>query len=304
MYFSFNLKRLGALGPQLFALAATAIWSGNFIIARGLNDAIPPISLAFWRWAAAVAVFLPFSLKPLIRERHVLNAHLPFLSITAFLGVTLFNTLIYVAADSSTAINISLICLTFPIFMILLSRIFLGETLGAARAAGIVVTLSGVALLISGGDPSRLFGLSFSRGDFWALAASVTFAVYSILLKRIPKDLSVWSFQLSSFILGLLFLFPFFIWERAVTAPPQWSAENLFSIFYLGAFASVAAFVLWNKAVASIGPTKAGMVYYTLPLFTAVLARIFLNETMGAAHALSMCLIVAGIVGANYEFKK
>ena len=107
-----------------FALGATAIWSGNFIIARGLNESIPPISLAFWRWVVAVVVFLPFALKPLIVEWHILKENIFYLSITSLLGITIFNTLIYFAGYTTTAINLSLISITFPVFIVILSRFF------------------------------------------------------------------------------------------------------------------------------------------------------------------------------------
>jgi len=107
-----------------FALGATAIWSGNFIIARGLNESIPPISLAFWRWVVAVVVFLPFALKPLIVEWDIIKENILYLSITSLLGITIFNTLIYFAGHTTTAINLSLISITFPVFIVILSRIF------------------------------------------------------------------------------------------------------------------------------------------------------------------------------------
>jgi drug/metabolite transporter (DMT)-like permease len=104
------------ISGYLFAIGATALWSGNFIIARGLNERIPPVSLAFWRWVVAVIVFLPFVLKPLIAERDILKSNIPYLSITALLGITIFNTLIYYAGHTTTAMNLSLIAITFPIF--------------------------------------------------------------------------------------------------------------------------------------------------------------------------------------------
>ena len=91
------MKNKHALAGYAFALGATAIWSGNFIVARGLSDSIPPVTLAFWRWVVATVVFLPFALKSLIAEWDMLKKHLPYLSITALLGVTIFNTLVYVA---------------------------------------------------------------------------------------------------------------------------------------------------------------------------------------------------------------
>jgi len=288
----------------IFAIGATAIWSANFIIARGLSDSIPPIALAFWRWVVAVLVFLPFALKKLISEWKVVKKHFLYLSFTALLGITTFNTLIYFAGHTTTAINLSLISITFPIFIIIFSRFLFRELFTLNKGIGIILVAIGVISLITRGNFTRLFSLTFAIGDLWMLIASIVFAVYSILLRRKPKELSIWVLQLSTFILGLIFLFPFFIWSSLITAPVMFETRTVFAILYVGIFASLSAFLLWNKAVATIGPSKAGMVYYTLPFFSGILAWTFLGEKISIVHLYSMLLIVPGILLANYETKK
>ena len=249
-----RLQNRKIIAGYLFAFGATALWSGNFIIARGLNESIPPISLAFWRWAVAVVVFLPFALKPLIAEWDILKANIPYLAITSLLGITIFNTLIYLAGHTTTAINLSLISITFPVFVVILSRIFFRELITVNNGVGIIIVTTGVIVLITKGDLSRLLNLSISIGDVWMLLAAIIFAVYSILLKQKPKQLSIWALQLSTFIVGLIFLFPFFIWEYVTASPIEYDANIIYSILYVGVFASLSAFVLWNKAIVTVGP--------------------------------------------------
>jgi len=298
------LQNRQIISGYLFAIGATAIWSGNFIIARGLNESIPPISLAFWRWVVAVIVFLPFALKPLIDEWDILKENIPYLSVTALLGITIFNTLIYFAGHTTTAINLSLISTTFPIFIVILSRIFYHELITINKGVGIILIAAGVILLITKGILSRLLNISFAIGDIWMLAAAIIFAIYSILLKLRPNQLSIWAFQLSTFILGLSFLFPFFIWEYVTAPPVEFDTKIVCSILYVGIFASLSAFVLWNKAVETVGPSKAGMIYYTLPLFSGFSAYLFLKENISIMHFYSALLIVSGILTANYESKE
>ena len=288
----------------IFAITATAIWSGNFIVARGLHDSIPPISLAFWRWTVAVIVFFPFAAKTLIAERQTLKRHIPYLCLTSVLGITIFNTLIYFAGHTTTAINLSLISITFPIFIIILSRIFYRETITLNKSIGIFLVVAGVVLLITKGILSTLLSISFAIGDLWMLLAALTFAVYSILLKRKPKELSIWALQLCTFILGLIFLFPFYAWESLTLPAVEFDLKTVLAILYVGLFASLAAFVLWNKAIEIIGPSRAGMIYYMLPLFSGVSAYLFLNEDISIIHLYSGLLIIIGIVTANYETKK
>jgi len=298
------LRNRQVISGYLFAIGATAIWSGNFIIARGLNESISPVSLAFWRWVVAVIVFLPFALKPLITEWDILRKNIFYLCITALLGITIFNTLIYFAGHTTTAINLSLISITFPVFIVILSRIFYGELITINKGVGIILVAIGIVFLITKGAFSRLLNISFAIGDIWMLAAAIIFAVYSILLKRKPKQLSIWAFQLSTFILGLIFLFPFFIWEYVTASPVEFDTKTVFSILYVGIFASLSAFVLWNKAVMTVGPSKAAMIYYTLPLFSGILAYLFLKEDITILHLYSALLIVTGILIANFESKK
>ena len=288
----------------LFALGATAIWSGNFIVARGLSDVVPPVSLAFWRWVVAVIVFLPFALKPLIAERKLLLQNIRYLWITALLGITVFNTLIYIAGHTTSALNLSLIAITFPIFIIILSRWLYGEKFTINKILGIMSVIAGVVVLITKGDVSVLGTISFAVGDFWMLLASLIFAIYSILIKQKPKGISIWAFQLSTFSIGLLFLFPFFIWEWSTVPPVTYDTVTILSILYIGIFASLVAFVLWHKAIVIVGPSKSAMVYYTLPLFSGFLAYFFLDEGIGIMHLLSAVLIVTGIFIVNRVSQK
>ncbi len=288
----------------VFALGATAIWSGNFIIARDLNESIPPISLAFYRWLVAVLVLFPFALKKLVSEWNIIIVNIKYISIVSFLGVTVFNTLIYVAGHTTTAINLSLISITFPVFIVLLSRIFYKEKITFNKSIGIILVLFGVVLLITKGELEKLLNLSFAIGDIWMLIAAIVFAIYSILVKNKPKKLSLLSFQLSTFILGLLYMFPFFIWETLTVPPVEFTPKIIFSIGYIGIFASLTAYLLWNKAIIKIGPTNAAIIYYTLPLFSGFLAFLFLNETIGMLHLISLILILIGIITATFKSKK
>lgn len=289
----------------LSAIGATIIWSGNFVVARGLTDSIPPVSLAFWRWMVAIMVFMPFALKHLASDWSLIKSHLVYLIATSILGVSLFNTLIYIAGHSTTAINLSLIAITFPVFIIVLSRIFYGEVITINKWIGILLVVIGIVALITKGDWSILQKISFAKGDLWMLLAALTFAVYSLLVKHKPAQLGAWSFQFATFVIGLLFLSPFYIWESVTTdfQVQDIDSNTFYSILYLGVFASLIAFILWAKAIHIVGPSKSSMIYYTLPIFSGLSAYLFLGEAIGVIHLLSMLLIVTGVLTAIYESK-
>lgn len=289
----------GIVVGYVFALGATALWSGNFIVARGLTNAIPPVSLAFYRWLTAVLIFFPFAVRGSIREWGEIKQHLPYIAITAFLGITCFNTFIYVAGRTTTAMNLSLISITFPIFIVLFSSVLFNEKLTLKKGSGMLMVLTGVVCLITKGSVAKLLSITFAVGDMWMLAAAVIFAVFSILLKRKPETISIKPFQFASFLLGLIFLFPFFIWEQIRLPGNVLNQTTIPAILYVGIFASLCAFLLWNRAIVILGPSRAGMVYYTLPMFTGFLGYLFLGEAIGIIHLISMVVILTGIVLAN-----
>ena len=291
------------LTGYLCAMAAVIFWSYNFIIARELNDTVAPVSLAFGRWLVAVLVLFPFAIKSLLSEWILVKQNLAYLSISAFTGVTLFNTLLYLGGQTTGALNLALISITSPIFIVIFARIFYGELLTFYKVAGVFLVATGVIALITRGQLSSLLNLTFSIGDMWMLMGAIIFAIYSILILKKPPQLGILAFQLSTFILGLIFLLPFLAWEYAVVGPSAYEANAIYSILYLGVFASLFSFVLWNQSILLIGVSKTGMVYYTLPIFSGVMAWYFLGEDIGLLHLGSGVLIVSGIFMANHQKK-
>lgn len=284
-----------AVRGALAALAATVIWSGNFIVARGVSDAVPPATLAFCRWSVAFLALAPFALGALRREMPVLLAHKGFLAATALLGVTVFNTVIYIAGHSTEALNLSLISTFIPAFILLLARIFLGEALTPARLGGLLTAICGVILLITRGTPSILLELRPNPGDLWMLLAALLFAGYSILVRRKPKEIGSTALLAASFGLGLAMLTPWTALELLLGPAPHFTPQVLGSILYIGLGASLAAYWLWSYALGSIGPSKAGIIYYSLPLFCGVEAALLLGESVTWVHLASGALIIGGI---------
>jgi drug/metabolite transporter (DMT)-like permease len=277
------------------ALLATLIWSWNFIIARSVIETVAPVTLALLRWTAATLLLLPFSWKPLRRSWPLVRHNLPYLLTTALLGVTLFNTLVYIASQTSPAVNLSLIAITFPIFIVLFSALFLHQPITLRRSAGILLVLLGVALLGSAGSIQQLRSLQLSQGDLWMLLAAVIFAIYSILVRYKPEGLESRAFLIYTFLPGWILLLPWALWEQLSAPWPTITPGIAASILYLGLFTSILSYLLWNHAVATIGPSNAGMIYYTLPLFSAVEAWLVLGEAITRVHLISAATIISGI---------
>ncbi|WP_319541170.1 DMT family transporter [uncultured Pseudodesulfovibrio sp.] len=285
---------------SLCALLATLIWSGNFIIARGLGDVLPPITLAALRWSTATLVLLPFAAPIIWRERKLILTHWQHLLFSAVLGITVFNTFIYKAGHTTEALNLSLIATTTPIFVVLLSRIFLGEAITRFRALGLVISITGIVILVTRGQFQVLRDLSFHEGDIWMLGAGFLWAVYSIMLKKKPQKINPYAYLGTTFSIGTLPLIAGALIEQSIAPQFDLTPTVIGSVLYIGIGASLVSYVLWTKAVSIIGPSSASFIYYTLPAFCAVEAYFILNESATWAHGAGFLLIVSGIMLATH----
>lgn len=281
------------------AVVATVIWAGNFIVARALNQDILPVGLAFWRWAIAVLTLAPFALRSTVEDWKLVQKHLPYLTISALLGVTAFNTLIYIAGHTTQALNMALIATSSPIFIVLMSRLFYGEAISLRRAAGMMVVVSGVLMLIARGSLERLLSISFAIGDLYMLLAAIVFAGYTMLVKRKPPNLRMTTFTLCTFSLGLLFLWPFYALESWIYHPVVFNFPIALALLYVGVLSSVVAFLAWNQAIALIGPSRTALIYYLIPVFSGIAAWLFLDEAISWVHIFSTFAIVCGIIITN-----
>ena len=281
------------------AVAATVIWAGNFMVARALNQDILPFGLAFWRWAIAVATLAPFTVQSTVEDWKLVQKYLPYLTVSALLGVTTFNTLIYIAGHTTQALNMALIATSSPIFIVLMSRLFYGETISLTRAAGMMVVVGGVLMLIAGGSLERLLSISFAIGDLYMLLAAIAFAGYTMLVKRKPPNLRMTTFTLCTFSLGLLFLSPFYALESWIYHPVAFNVPIALALLYVGVLSSVVAFLAWNGAIALIGPSRTALIYYLIPVFSGIAAWLFLGEAISLVHIFSTLAIVCGIIITN-----
>lgn len=292
-------KKPDNLTGYLLVLAATIIWSFNFIVARGLVESVPPVTLAFLRWAVALVIMLPFAAKSSWKARRIIWNNVGYLSVCSAMGVTSFNTLVYMAAYTSPAVNMSLIATSTPLFVILFNRFIVGEPITMGRLLGLVSATLGVIVLVTKGDPAIILTMTFTEGDLWMLLAAVLFAVYTILVRRMPDNLPQGAFLTAIIVLGLVFLLPWLAREHMGSVTVAWSHTAILAILYVGVGPSVAAFLCWNRAVEVIGPARASFVYFSLPAFSGLEAALILHEGIGWVHLVSGVLILSGIITAT-----
>jgi drug/metabolite transporter (DMT)-like permease len=283
----------------LFALLAVTIWSGNFLIASGFVNDIPPVTLAALRWLTATAVFLPFAGKDLRRDMQALLDNRLELTVAALTGVTLFNTLVYVSARTTDAVNMALFASTTPVFVVILARIFLKERISLLRWAGLAVAIAGMLAIATRGNPDVLVNMTFRAGDIVMLVAGFLWAVYSILVKRKPATISRNAYLGATFLLGTVPLVPAALIEQCLVPAWTFTPAVLSAVLYIGVLASLVAFFLWNSAIMHIGPGNAALFQYFMPVFSGIGAWLLLGQPVTVVHGVGFVLIFSGVVMAT-----
>ncbi|MEU6052093.1 EamA family transporter [Streptomyces xanthochromogenes] len=286
-------KRPGQASGLGLALAAvaTVVWSGSFVASRALHDSVPPVQAAFWRWLIAIVAVAPFAIRETWRQRALIRAHLGYLTVASLLGITVYNTLVNQAGTSTSAGNMGMIMAASPVLMAVHERLT-GGRLGARRTIGLLVAVAGVLLLVSKGSLT----LDLAPGDLWMVAAALSFASYSVLLRRRPAELGSLTFLLATFVLGALMLAPAYGVSLAVQGGFDARPATVGPLLYVGVLSSAVAFFAWNKAISLIGAARAGVVYYLQPVCVALLSYPLLGEATGPAQLVCMALILGGVV--------
>lgn len=280
--------------PRLLLVVAMLAWSGNFVLGRGVSAAVPPVALAFWRWAGALALVIGFAWPHLRRDLPVLRAHRRDLLWLSALGVAAFNTLVYIGLGTTTAINGLLLQSTMPLVILLCSFALFGERVGRVQLAALALSLAGVLVIVGRGSPGALLELSLTPGDGWIFLAVVCYALYSVLLRRRPAVHPL-SFIAATFALGTAMLLPVYAWEHLLVEPLRLTPVSLAAIGYVAVIPSLLAYLCFNRAVELIGANRAGQFLHLMPVFGSLLAAVFLGEVLQGYHLWGIALIGAGI---------
>jgi len=291
-----SARKQAGITVYLIAVLPPLFWAGNFLLARMFRNEIPPLQMSFWRWAIAMVILLAFFGPGLRAHLHVMRAEWARLCLLALLGITAFNAFVYSALHYTTVINGSLVNTMLPVITFILALIILGDRISLRQGVGVLLAFLGALVVITQGSWQQLASLSLNKGDLLVLCGTTCWALYTVLLRWRPSKLPPMVFLTVVVILGVLFHIPFVAWEIAEvgTFSPTWG--RLGALLYFAVFASILAYICWNKAVATIGPGKTGTFMYLLPFFSAVLAIVFLGERLELFHVVGIALILAGVV--------
>jgi drug/metabolite transporter (DMT)-like permease len=284
--------------PYLLLSLVSLFWAINIVLGRYIVGTVPPIMLAQIRWSVAGMILLPFALRHLRRDWPLIRERPGIMILLSLTGVTLYNSLAYYGLNYTQAINGLLIQSAAPLLIGLVSFILFRDKLTAGQAAGIAMSLAGVIVIITRGDPSVLFGLSFNQGDLWFLLALLFYATYAATL-RLRPPIHFLSFLAFTIVVGAVLQIPATIAEFALGHRINPTPAAFAVLAYVVVFPSILAYLFFNRGVELIGANRAGPFFHLIPVFGSTIAILFLGERPALFHAVGYLLIIAGVVLAQ-----
>lgn len=285
-------------------LITPALFASNMVAARWAEGmAIPPIFLAFGRWALAFLVMLPLAAPRLWAWRQVLMANGWRLLLLAAFGMGVAVAPQYVGARHTSAANVALIFAASPLLVALIESAVWRAPLGSRRALGMPLALGGILVVLSQGDVHALGRLAFGRGDLWVLAAACGWALYTVFSKRRPLPPLPGMVRMMALIGGgALVLAPFAVLESAVGLAPNFSDPRLYAaLAFLAIVPSLGAYFCYDRLVGMAGPAGASVSMYMVPLYAALVAWPLLGEALHAFHVTGFILILGGVMLAGMQ---
>ncbi len=286
----------------LLLLVPPLLWASNAVVGRMVRDLVSPVTLNFVRWIIAFVLLLPLA-APVLRRGSPLWAHWKRYAVLGLLGIGLYNAFQYLALQTSTPINTTLVGSSLPLWMLAVGTLFFGARVNAREIGGALLSMAGVLLVLSRGEWRQLLGLRLVPGDLYMIAGTIAWAFYSWLLARTHEPKAVrqdWAaFLMAQLVFGLA-------WSGALAAG-EWTLTDAHidmgwplaaAMLFIGIGPALVAYRCWGTGVQRAGPQAASVFMNLTPLFAAVLSAAFLREPPHWYHGAAFLLIVGGIVVA------
>ncbi|MCH7337831.1 DMT family transporter [Acinetobacter sp. NIPH 2699] len=281
-------------------LVAVLIWSLNIAVTRYVADYISPVSISFYRWLVAFLILTPFMLPKVWQQRTLIRPLLGKLAVLSAFGMVLYQGLSYTAAHYTTATNMGIVNAFVPVFTIFISYLILKDRPNRFAVLGSLLSFAGLIYVMSQGHISSLFAQGGHWGDAVMVLAVGFYAFYGVFLKKWQLQLPLMTSLYVQIAFALLYHLPFLLWFGL----DHINAENAASVLYAGMFPSLIAPLLWMLAVQTIGPNRTSIFMNLMPVFTAIIASIWLAESWTIYHSIGGVMILVGIVMAQKKIVK
>ena len=281
----------GRLVVGLAPLITVLIWSGNTVVTKAASGLISPGSISFYRWCIAFMLLLPFVGRATWTHRHIVSTCWWKLAVLGGLGMVVYQSLAYVAAATTSAVNMGVIQALMPLTSAMFAAVLASERLTGLRLTGGAVSLVGLVYLTSRGQPSQLLSGGLHLGDGLMLVAILANSLYGVLLSRWKLPLTMWQQLLCQIFFAILLLLP--IWLVGPISPI--TPANLPLILFAAIPTSLLAPLCWMISIRRLGAARTALFVNLLPVMVALLAWAVLGEQLRAYHLIGGALALAGV---------
>ena len=296
------LSRAYSSAPFLLFLA-TLGWGSNTIASRLAVGEVSPMLLIFFRWGFVVVILLSLYWRRMIDEWPIIRPRLKWLLIMGGCGLSLFNAFFYIAAHSTTAVNLGIIQSTMPGMILLGSFMFFGDRINGLQFSGLLLTLLGVGIIVTQGSFEQLMQLTFNHGDLLMIFACSFYAMYTVGLKSRPKISGMVMLAYFS-VAAFLMTIPLMIFESFIYGTVMPGVKGFAIVFYIAIVPSFLSQIFFMRGVDLIGPGSAGLYANLVPIFSAIMAVLLLSEEFALFHLASMLLVFGGIGLFEYQGRR
>jgi len=280
----------------LMLVLCAFFWSGNFVVGKFATlYEVPPLTLNFFRWLIVWIILFPFTFRDILNNIKVIKKNFYSILLMSVTSISVFNSVVYYSLNFTQVLNGALMISTIPVLIIFISFLFKTEKINSGQIFGLILSIIGVAIIVTQFDFAKLINLDLNKGDLWLLVAMLSWAIYSTMLRTHKTELKYLSFMTVIVSIGLIFLFPQFLFELNNHQVIKFNIPVILITSYVVFFAGIGSYVLWNKAVVIVGPNKAGIFLHLMPVFSSFMAIFLLNEKLMNFHIIGAIIIIIGI---------
>ena len=274
---------------------AALIFASNHVIGRHLNEVLPPFGTAFWRFTIGAIVTLPFAGLAFVRNWYLIRSKFWFYLFLSLLFVPIGNGLIYLSYHWTTATNGGVVTTVQPAVTVILSAIIFSDLINKKQGVGLIIATIGVIVILSKGNLENLLNLQFNIGVLTLILAMFSASLYNVLLRKVPKEITIPVLLFTVQILGTLVSLPIYLGETYFFRPMPVNGEIILTLLWIGIAVTSLAVGMNNAVVRNLGANKASISNYLRSLFTALLAILLIGEIFEMYHGIAFMLVISGI---------
>jgi drug/metabolite transporter (DMT)-like permease len=278
----------------LYLVFTTFFWAAVFHLGKYAVAYMSPLAVGAWRFVIAGVVLTAYLYAKRGWNTPALRRNIWPIIAMGVVGVFGFNVALFFGLRLTSSVNAALIMAFYPAITTILSALISGEQVRPRQLLGLIISLSGVVVIVTHGSLHNLLTLSFSSGDLLMLIGCACFALYSVIPRRFIHNVPSLLLTTSTIVVGALMLSATaIIFSNDMFVIPSFSVS--LTVLAMALFGSVLAYLWWNQGIAKLGATRAAIFINLVPVFTSLIG-VALGQSLSIAQLVGAVLVIAGVL--------